>query len=273
LLDDDGIARVVAGKREYRGRSYILATGGVSHPETGSTGDGFRWLYDLGHTVVAPTSSLVPIRVKEAWAHRLAGVTLPDVKIAFFCEGEKFAAKRGPVLFTHYGLSGPLILNAAETIGRALEQGAVTARINCVPNVEGGSVDRHLRGVFEAHKNRQLKNVLREVVPSSVVTAIGNLRPSLDLSLAVHSVTKEDRRAIAELLHALPLTITGLQGRDLSIVADGGVPLTEIDMRTMRSKRIPNLYVTGDLLHINRPSGGYSLQLCWTTGFVAGTHA
>jgi hypothetical protein len=140
------------------------------------------------------------------------------------------------------------------------------------PKTDLGILDRQLREHFDTSKNKDLKNALRGFAPSSMSDVIGHLS-GIDPDTKTHSVTKEQRRVLVELMKALPLTITGLLGFEKAVVADGGVPLTEIDMRTMRSQKIENLYVVGDLLHISRPSGGYSLQLCWTTGFVAGQNA
>jgi predicted flavoprotein YhiN len=146
-------------------------------------------------------------------------------------------------------------------------------RIDLHSTLDLGILDKHLTSIFDANKNKALKNVFKEVVPPGMSEALLALLPAIDPEKKVHSITKEERRLLAELLKAVPLTISGLMGYDRAVVADGGVPLEEIDMRTMRSIRIQNLFVTGDLLHITRPSGGYSLQLCWTTGFIAGSEA
>lgn len=252
--------------------SYILATGGTSHPETGSTGDGFRWLQKLGHTVQESTPTIVPLAVGDAWVKRLRGVSLSFMKITFFVEGKKKLLLKGKILFTHFGLSGPLILNAAGTVADMLHEGTVTATIDAYPDTDLGSLDKKIVKVFNANKNKTLKNIFPDIVPHGTADALLPLFTGVPAHTKVHSVTKEQRKQIVDGLKALPITITGLMGYDRAVIADGGLALTEIDVRTMRSKRYDNLYVTGDLLHINRPSGGYSLQLCWTTGYVAGSH-
>jgi hypothetical protein len=136
-----------------------------------------------------------------------------------------------------------------------------------------GILDAHITHIFDQNKNKLLRNVFKELAPAGTAEVILSLLPALDPEKKVHSVLKGERRAIAELLKALPLSIEGLMGFERAVVADGGLSLDEVDTRTMRSKKIENLFVTGDLLHIRRPSGGYSLQLCWTTGYVAGSHA
>jgi predicted Rossmann fold flavoprotein len=263
------IVGVRSGSTLYSADSFVLATGGVSHPETGSTGDGFKWLKSLGHTIHDPTPTIVPLAVKEVWVHALAGVSLSFMKITFYQDGVKKFFKKGKILFTHFGLSGPLILNSAKAVHDLLYDGGVTAMIDAYPDTDIGSLDKQITKVFDQNKNKMLKNVFDAIAPEGTAKALLPLLP-LSPEIKVHSITKEDRRKIVDLLKALPVTITGLMGFDRAVVADGGVPLTEIDTKTMRSTLYENLYITGDLLHINRPSGGYSLQLCWTTGYVAG---
>ncbi|MES2668318.1 MAG: aminoacetone oxidase family FAD-binding enzyme [Patescibacteria group bacterium] len=267
------IESVLMGGKEYEADSYIFATGGVSHPETGSTGDGFRWLMDLGHSVAEPTPTIVPVKVKEAWARSLAGITIPDMKMAVYVNGAKKLAIKGNVLMTHFGMSGPLILNNAGRIADLMQEGEVTAAIDTYPAMDLGILDKHIASIFDQNKNKELQNVFRQIAPAGTADALLSLLPNIDRDKRVHSVTKEERRRIAELLKTLPLTITGLMGLSRAVVADGGVSLTEIDTKTMRSKVVPNLFIIGDLLNIKRPTGGYSLQLCWTTGFVAGQNA
>lgn len=203
----------------------------------------------------------------------LAGVSLSFMKITFFVDEKKALSKTGKILFTHFGISGPLILNLAHTVGDLLHSGHVTALIDAYPHTDLGSLEKTIIKVFDANKNKALKNIIKEFVPEGTHKGISVLlKERLDIEKKVHLVTKEERKVIVRLLKALPLSITGLMGFDRAVIADGGVVLEEIDMRTMRSKKVPNLFVTGDLLHINRPSGGFSLQLCWSTGYVAGNH-
>jgi predicted Rossmann fold flavoprotein len=257
----------------YTASSYIVATGGVSHPETGSTGDGFKWLEDLGHKVIAPSPNIVPIATKESWGHALAGKSLSTMKITFLVNGKKAFSEKGGLLFTHFGLSGPLILNSSGRVADLLQEGSVTASIDCFPELDEKALETMILSTFDTEKNKMFKNVFKQISPPGIHTALLKLLPNIDGDKKVHSITKEERRQVCLLLKNLPLTVTGLMGFDRAVVADGGVSLSEIDTKTMRSLFIKNLFITGDLLHINRPSGGYSLQLCWTTGFVAGTNA
>lgn len=267
------IIRLNTNQGLFSAKSYILATGGVSHPETGSTGDGFKWLKILGHTVKDPTPSIVPLAVKEDWVKMLAGVSLSFMRITFFLDGKKQFSKLGKILFTHFGLSGPLILNSATAVGDLLREGVVTASIDAYPDTDLGALDQTITTIFDRNKNKTLRTVFKEIVPRGCSESLQALLPQLNFDTKVHSITKAERKLVVDLLKALPVTITNLMGFDRAVIADGGVILNEIDTKTMISKIIANLYITGDLLHINRSSGGFSLQLCWTTGFVAGTWA
>ncbi|MCU0660455.1 MAG: NAD(P)/FAD-dependent oxidoreductase [Candidatus Pacebacteria bacterium] len=267
------ITQVETDQGNFKAQSYILATGGTSHPETGSTGDGFVWLAALGHNVKSPTPSIVPIAVKDTWIKKLKGVSVSNAKITFFLESKKQFTKTGPLLFTHFGLSGPLILNSAGRVAQLLESGSVTGTIDLFPESDHTALDTSVIALFDANKNKLLKTAFRELVPQGTSEGIQLLLSQIDFTHKVHSVSKENRKRLIQTLKALPFTVTHLLGKDRAVVADGGVHLSEIDMKTMRSKQIDNLFITGDLLDINRPSGGYSLQLCWTTGYIAGMQA
>lgn len=273
-LKDGNIESILCGEEVLMATEYIFATGGVSHPETGSTGDGYKWLKQLGHTVVSPTPSLVPLVVKERWVKELSGVSLENMKITFFVDGEKEFKLNGKLLFTHFGISGPLILNSASKVSKLLPTGIVTAEIDMFPKTDSGDLERQIISIFDINKNKTLKNIISDLVPNGMSKGVlVLLSRHMDMETKVHSVIKDNRKKIVNLFKALPVTITGLMGLDRAIVADGGLPLTEVDMKTMRSKKVNNLFITGDLLHINRPSGGFSLQLCWSTGHVAGSNA
>ena len=273
LKEKEKIIGVKVCEKIITANSYIIATGGNSHPETGSTGDGFMWLEELGHNVKPPTPTVVPLAVKENWVKSLSGITLSSMKITFFVDGVKKFSKKGKLLFTHFGLSGPTIMNLAGKVDVLLDTGLLTAKIDIFPEINELELENKIIKLFDKNKNKMLKNVLCEIISNNMVSVILSLLKNFNPEIKVHSTTKESRKELILLLKALPVTITGLMGFDKAVVVDGGVSLIEIDMKTMRSKIINNLFVTGDLLHINRPSGGFSLQLCWTTGYVAGSNA
>jgi predicted Rossmann fold flavoprotein len=260
----------IKSKNIIRARSFILATGGVSRPETGSTGDGYKWLKKIGHTVIEPTPSLVPLAAKDPWIKRLAGVSLTDIKITTFQNGQKQDSKKGKILFTHVGVSGPTILNMSKDIGELLKYGEVIVSLDILPHMDPGALNAKLQEIFRSeHNNKKFKNALSGLVPSSLAPVIVELS-GIDPEIQCNSITREQRLNLVQLLKSIPLNIEGLLGVDKAIISSGGVILDEVDFKTMQSRLFPNLYLIGDILNIDRPSGGYSLQLCWTTGFVAG---
>lgn len=260
-----------------RGKRYILATGGLSHPETGSTGDGFEFLRALGHTVHTPTPGLVPLRSSTTWVHALSGQSIEGAKMTWRVDGQVVkVVKNTPgefqnrILCTHTGLSGPTILHQASAVREWLEEGEVVLELDLYPSTDHGALDRQILTIFNQSPNKQLGNILSDIYPGRLLEMLIISTDLTTLSTPVHSVPKDARKRIVGMLKALPIVITGLMGYDKAVVANGGLELSEIDMRTMCSKVVANLSVTGDLLDIERPSGGYSLQLCWTTGYVAG---
>ncbi len=270
LEENNLITGVLTNKGKYYCKSLVLSTGGVSHPETGSTGDGFKFLKELGHSIIEPTPSIVPIEVSDKWVHSLSGISLSFMKITFFLDNKKQFSKKGKVLFTHFGLSGPLILNSASNVGNLLQSGIVTAFIDMYPDTELGSLENKIIKILDKNKNKTFKNILKEITPEGITKAMEILLNPISLEKKVHSLTKKERKEIVQLLKSMPIHIVNLMGYDRAVVVDGGVSLSEINTKTMQSKIYKNLYITGDLLNVKRPSGGYSLQLCWTTGYVVG---
>ncbi len=258
---------------DFFASKIILATGGIAAPETGSTGEGLNWLKNLGYTVSKPDTSLSPLKTSAAWAHKLAGVSVEPMQLRFLQDGKTKHKVSGRLLFTHFGISGPVVINSAHKVKDLLEDGKVDAAIDLFPNLNLGELDQLLLRRFEEHKNKKLKTVLKDLLQKKLVDI---LLPHLDPTLGdtpVHSITKDQRKQLVNTFKALTFPITGLMGLDWSIVADGGVSTKEINSKHMHSRLHPNLYLIGDVVDINRPSGGFSLQLCWTMGYVAGKHA
>ncbi|MBX4198334.1 NAD(P)/FAD-dependent oxidoreductase [Candidatus Parcubacteria bacterium] len=273
ILSED--TKTIAGvklknKKEIHARSVVLATGGISRPETGSTGDGYTWLKKIGHTVIEPEPSLVPIAIKDTWVKRVAGLALPNAKITLFQNGVKQDMKKGKMLFTHVGLSGPVILNMSKDIGELLKYGEVVISLDILPELDPGALNTKLQEIFRSeHNNKKFKNALSGLVPSSLAPIIVELS-GIDSEIQCNSITREQRVNLIQLLKNIPLQVDHLLGEEKAIITSGGVVLDEVDFKTMCSRLFPNLYLIGDILNIDRPSGGYSLQLCWTTGYVAG---
>jgi len=252
----------------------FLATGGTSRPETGSTGDGFRWLQDRGLRVRYPEPSLVPVAVKEAWVADLAGLAFPEAGLSAWAGGERLETRKGKLLFTHFGLSGPLVLNFATELSRwrtkTARKGDLLLRVDFFPSLESKALDRDLVARFAAQPGKKLKNALGGLLPPRLIPRVLALSGA-DPEKALAQVTRAEREGLAGALKGLPLTFKKLMDESRAVVSSGGLHIDEVDWRTMACKKVPGLLVGGDLLDINRPSGGYSLQLCWATGWVAGS--
>lgn len=270
LTNEQQLIGVLTEKKERITAPFIiLATGGLAAPETGSTGDGFRMLRDIGHQVDEPNPDIVPLTTSSRWVHKLSGITLSFMTIRFRQNGKQRLKRTGKLLFTHFGISGPLILNSAREVKKLLNTGPVEASVDCFPDTQEDKLDRRFYELFKKNKNRLLKNAFAELLPAHLAETIITLTNPDLLNCPVHSVTKKERMALVHTAKNLTFPITGTLGFEKAVVADGGVPLSEVDTRTMQSKKFPNLYLLGDTLNINRPSGGFSLQLCWTTAWVA----
>jgi predicted Rossmann fold flavoprotein len=270
--DEYGFYVLLSGGEMVNAESIIFSTGGHSHPETGSTGDGFRILSELGVPLSDLRSQLVPICTKEKWGHALSGLSFADASVTLSVDAHATRKQRGKILFTHNGLSGPLILNMSKDIGDALVEGTVTLSIDIFPSEDQGTCDKRLHALLLSNLNKQIKNVLKEFLPSSLVPIL-LAELGIDGEREANAIRREERAAIIVRLKSLTLTPTALMGSDKAVITSGGVNLSDIDMRTMELCAHRGIYVVGDLLNIDRPSGGYSLQLCWTTGWVAGTHS
>ena len=254
-----------------KAHSFVLATGGTSHPETGSTGDGYAWLRDLGHTVNDASAALVPISTKED-VSALAGVALANAKITLFQNEAKQGQRTGKILFTHVGLSGPAILNMSHDIGELLQYREVSLEIDLLPEMGYEKVDELLLATLKENHTKKIKNSLSALMPTALAEHVLR-RSKIDENTFCNTLSRDARVRLMKTLKHLRLRVKGLLGLDKAVITAGGVSLTEVDWKTMRSQKSSNLFLVGDILNINRPSGGYSLQLCWTTGFVAGSNA
>ncbi len=273
---------------EIQAKSCVVATGGISRPETGSTGEGFRWLKKLGHTIAENNVALVPIALQDSWTKKLAGVSLQDIKLTTFKGGVKQKIYKGKILFTHVGISGPTVLNMSREVGELLYgaegseyedetkkktavRGGVVIMLDIFPTLDNGALREKLQALLVGQSNKKLRNSLSSFILPALVDPLLQLA-RIDGDTPNHSVRSEDRKALVSLLKSIPLHVSGLLGKDKAVVSSGGVVLKEVNFKTMQSRLIPQLYLVGDVLNIDRPSGGYSLQLCWTTGYIAGSN-
>lgn len=252
--------------------SCVVATGGTSHPETGSTGEGFTWLASLGHTIIKSNMALVPLVARDSWIAKLAGITLPSVKITIMEDLKKHSAQAGKLLFTHVGVTGPTILNMSKTIGDLLTYSDVTLKVDLLPELDAGQAKARLQELLTEASNKKIKNIISELVPTALGGVVLDI-VNIDAETPGHSVSTKERKQLLTVLKAFPIEIKELLGPEKAVVSDGGLKLEEVDFKTMESRIVPGLFLVGDVLNINRPSGGYSLQLCWSTGYVAGSHA
>lgn len=272
-IDASGICSITLKKgRVILANNCILAAGGISRPETGSTGDAFAWLKNLGHTVSDTGAALVPIALNDTWTQRAAGTSLPKVKITTYQNDVKQESSIGKILFTHVGLSGPVVLNMSRDIGELLLYGPVSLKLDLLPDMGPEKVNAKLQEVFKTHNNKKIRNSIKELIPPAITPVILELA-GIDGETPCNSITRPQRITLGKILKAMHADVEGLLGLDKAVITSGGVALEEIDFKTMRSLKYPSLYIIGDLLDIDRPSGGYSLQICWTTGFVAGSSA
>ena len=253
--------------------SVILATGGISYPSTGATGDGYRFAEKLNHKIVEPTPSLVPFEVKEGWVTEMQGLALKNVAITIDCEGKKLYEDFGEMLFTHFGVSGPMILSASASIKPTYFKDFtrdLTLKIDLKPALDKEQLDKRILKDFEEAKNKQYKNSIQKLLPSKMIPIIIELS-GIDPDKKVNEITKEERMTLVNLLKGLPMTIIGLRGWNEAIITKGGVAVKQVNPSTMESKLVNGLYFAGELLDLDAMTGGYNLQIAWSTGYLAGS--
>ena len=251
---------------------FILAVGGKAYPITGSSGDGYEWAKKMGHTIIDPEPSLVPVKTKENWVSDLQGLSLKNVQINIFQNNKKQDSRFGEMLFTHFGLSGPIVLETSKKIGELLKNGKVEIQVDFKPALDFVQLDKRLQRDFEENRKKDFKNYLPELLPQKMIETFLNLS-GIDPHKKLRFISKEERKNILHLLKGMKIIVESLLGFDQAIVTSGGVNLREVDPKTMQSKIIKNLFFAGEILDLDGPTGGYNLQICWSTGYTAGTYA
>src|SRR3989338_6830956 len=259
-------------KKIIRADKYILSLGGKSYPATGSSGDGYRWLKKMGHTIIEPRPALVQIITKESWVKDCQGLSLKNVSVRIIQNNKKQAERFGEMIFTHFGVSGPIILDISKTVGELLKNGAVGLEIDLKPTLDFQTLDERLKRDFGKNLNKNFKNYLPELLPRKMIPIIIKLS-GIAGNKKINSITKIERKKLMLILKNLKLTVARLSGFDQSIITAGGVNLKEIDPQTMHSKIIANLFLAGEILDLDGPTGGYNLQAAWSTGYAAGNYA
>ena len=268
-LKHNTIEKIILDNGEVKAGNYLISTGGRSYPQTGSTGDGYIWARQLGHTIVKPEPALTPVLVKEPWIKELEGLSLKNVTVSVYQNNRKKDERFGEALFTRSGMSGPVILDMSKRIGELLVDGPVDVFIDFKPALDFYMLDKRILRDLEAQKKKAIKNILPGLLPQKMIPVMLKLT-GIDPEKKGHSMTKDERNKLRAFLKQFPLTIKGLLGFDKAIITTGGVHLKEVDPKTMRSRIVDNLYFAGEVLDLDGPTGGYNLQVCWSTGYLAG---
>jgi len=254
--------------KEIKGDYFILTTGGISYPQTGCTGDGHKFAKKLGHNIVNLVPSLVPIELKESWIKELQGLSLKNVEIKIVNKNSKVQYKDfGEMLFTHFGISGPIVLSGSRYIKPGTDQSII---INLKPALSREELDKRVQKDFAKYINKDFKNSLDDLLPKKLIPVIINLC-NISEDKKVNSITKEERNILVDTLQNLKLKVKGLRPIAEAIVTAGGVDVKEVDPSTMKSKIINNLYFAGELLDVDAYTGGFNIQIAFSTGYIAGT--
>ena len=257
----------ISGGGELAAGKVIVCTGGLSYPSTGSTGDGYRFAEETGHRVVQPQPALVPFEIKETWCAELMGLSLKNVSVRMTCNNKELYQGFGEMLFTHFGVSGPLILSASSFYAQSKQQ--TMLYIDLKPALDEDRLDSRLLREFEENKNRQFKNSLNALFPAKLIPVMVALS-GIHSDKKVNEITREERRSFGKLIKNLPLTVVGTRSFAEAIITRGGVSVKDINPSTMESKKVEGLYFAGEVLDLDALTGGFNLQIAWSTGHLAG---
>ncbi len=260
---------LLANGQYIRADAVVLATGGLSYPTTGSRGDGHRIAEGMGHTLKTCTPALTPMETAEQWCTSLQGLSLKNVTLTMRCGGKQIWSGFGEMLFTHFGISGPLVLSASSYYGKCKDKTAVTAAVDLKPALTMEQLDRRILRDFEENRNKQFKNVIGSLYPSRLVPVM-ILLSGIDGEKKIHEVTRQERSRLAEVTKNLTMRVTGLRDFAEAIITQGGIRVKEVNPSTMESKIVQGLYPVGELLDLDAVTGGFNLQIAWSTGYLAG---
>ena len=267
-----GVVVKCSGKEStIQADNVIVATGGNSYQSTGSTGDGYRFARKLGHSVTPILPALVPFNVAEDWESDLQGLSLKNVSIVVLDGKQEIYSDFGEMLFTHFGVSGPLILSASSFAARRIKEHPLKLVIDLKPALSQEQLDERILRDFDEEKNKAFKNSLDKLLPKKMIPVIVRLS-DIDGNKKVNEITKQERQKLVSLIKGLELTITGLRGFNEAIITQGGINVREINPTTMESKLVKNLYFAGEVLDVDALTGGFNLQIAWSTGYAAADH-
>ena len=273
LCEQDKVCGVLlTNGKKMKADAVIVATGGISYPSTGSTGDGYRFAREAGHKVTELLPSLVPMEVRQWYAKELQGLSLRNIEIRITDGKKKLYEEFGEMLFTHYGVTGPVILSASSVVGKTLRKKELTLHIDLKPALSEEQLDKRILREFDANHNKQYKNSIDSLFPAKLKPVMIELS-EIEPEKKVNEITKEERQRLVHLIKDFTMTLTGLRGYNEAIITKGGVSVKEIDPGTMESKIIKGLYFAGEVLDLDAVTGGYNLQIAWSTGYLAGINA
>lgn len=274
LIDDGVVTGVVTDKETYRADAVVIATGGKSYPATGSTGDGYILAAQVGHKITDIRPSLVPIVTEESWVKDLMGLSLRNVELSVVAKNKVQAKMFGEMMFTHFGITGPIVLSLSHTVGKLMRKkniGTIGLDINLKPALSPETLDKRLQKDFDLYSKKQLINGMKDLLPSRLIPLIIELA-GIDPQKPINQISKEERQQIGYMLQHMPLTVKGLRPVEEAIVTAGGISLKEFNPKTMESKLVKGLYGAGEVLDIDAFTGGYNLQAAFSTGYVAAMH-
>ena len=274
LVDDGVVTGVVTDRETYHADAVAIATGGKSYPATGSTGDGYMLAAQVGHTITDIRPSLVPIVTEESWVKDLMGLSLRNVELSVVAKNKVQAKMFGEMMFTHFGITGPIVLSLSHTVGKLMRKkniGIIGLDINLKPALSPETLDKRLQKDFDLYSKKQLINGMKDLLPSRLIPLIIELA-GIDPQKPINQISKEERQQIGYMLQHMPLTVKGLRPVEEAIVTAGGISLKEFNPKTMESKLVKGLYGAGEVLDIDAFTGGYNLQAAFSTGFVAAMH-
>ncbi len=272
LVADGQIGGVRVNGQEMSADAVIICAGGASYPATGSTGDGFQLARDVGHTIVEPRPALVPLETKEDWPRELQGLALKNVNLTLYQNGKELGSEFGEMLFTHFGISGPMVLSLSRLVTHSKKQGPVVASINLKPALSEQQLDQRLQRDFEKFARKQLKNSLDELLPQRLIPVVIN-QAGLDPEKPTNQITKEERQELQRVLTDLSMTIRGTRPLTEAIVTAGGVSTKEVNPKTMESKLVQGLFFAGEVMDVDGFTGGFNLQAAFSTGYIAGLNS
>lgn len=274
LVDDGVVTGVVTDKETYHADAVVIATGGKSYPATGSTGDGYILAAQVGHKITDIRPSLVPIVTEESWVIDLMGLSLRNVELSVVAKNKVQAKMFGEMMFTHFGITGPIVLSLSHTVGKLMRKkniGTIGLDINLKPALSPETLDKRLQKDFDLYSKKQLINGMKDLLPSRLIPLIIELA-GIDPQKPINQISKEERQQIGYMLQHMPLTVKGLRPVEEAIVTAGGISLKEFNPKTMESKLVKGLYGAGEVLDIDAFTGGYNLQAAFSTGYVAAMH-